>query len=99
MSTLPSRVAASAGSWTSLGTAQQIALVDEVYRAGRVWAGVAGALRAAGGPDEDRAGFALVVSQPIPRAGSVRLRVEAKYQDLLWAHAADLGEVVQVPLR
>jgi hypothetical protein len=80
--------------WSSLSTAAQIALVDEIYRRGSIPTGVAAALDASGGPDYARAGFALAASGRVPPAGSVRLRIEAEYQNLLAGHVGDLGELV-----
>ncbi len=73
--------------WSSLTGREKIALIDAVYRQGRLPLAVSAGLEAAGGPDFVRAGFALANA-----AGTTAgLRVEAEYQELLSASVKQLG--------
>jgi hypothetical protein len=81
----------SGNAWFYLNAAEQIALIDTVYRQGAVPAAVDTALNASSTPDFVWAGFALVNSAGAPHSTAARLRVEAEYQDLLSASVGQLG--------
>jgi uncharacterized membrane protein len=76
--------------WYYLNQVELTALVDSVYRLGRVPASVAAALNEPSGKDFVQAGFAIF-NAVRPKSRTDLLRVEAEYQDLLSAHVPQLS--------
>jgi hypothetical protein len=78
--------------WSRINPTARIALMDQVYATGNVYANMVPALQAL---DYVRAGFQLVDNAHTTQSPDWTIRAEAEYENLLYATRTTLGGIVK----